>query len=525
MTTTRFRLCGLLPVLVVLAVIVAAAGGLLPTGALAQSTGDDETSVGEAAAADEAVAVDDVGADLLTDSERTVVSLTFDDGRASQWTAFELLERRGVVGTFYLNSGLLGTDGYLTWQQAEAIAAAGNEIGGHTVSHRPLTALTPDEQRREICVDRASLLGSAFEVQSFAYPFSNYDDTTVAIAEECGYNSARIVGGTTQDGPCAECPPGELLTPPDLYRVRSAPMVDEQTTVEDLKHYVTRVEQSGGGWVVVVFHDVCEGCSDLAITPDAFDEFLEWLTRRDAESTVIATVADVVGGTTAPEVLGPPPAPRDPARLVVNPSFEEIYQAGEGVARATQTRCWQHVSVGDVDASFSRTSGEKLGSASERIEIFRGGDGRATLLVRQDLGDCAIPATEGDGFRVSVAYRSTASPLIMAYYRDEVGAWHYWSESPRLEVSEREWKKVDWTSPAVPEGATAVSFGVAIDEQGSVSVDHLDAVAAKPARAGQSRGVAAWYPTIGGALFLLVVGLAASAGTRTRPRRAATPAA
>ena len=39
-------------------------------------------------------------------------------------------------GTFYLNSGRLGTNSYyMTWDQIADLAADGNEIGGHTVDH------------------------------------------------------------------------------------------------------------------------------------------------------------------------------------------------------------------------------------------------------------------------------------------------------------------------------------------------------------------------------------------------------
>ena len=41
-------------------------------------------------------------------------------------------------GTFYLISGYLGHNGYLTRAQAHTLDAAGHEIGGHTVSHPSL---------------------------------------------------------------------------------------------------------------------------------------------------------------------------------------------------------------------------------------------------------------------------------------------------------------------------------------------------------------------------------------------------
>src|SRR5687767_16005368 len=87
----------------------------------------------------------------------TVVSLTFDDGHASQHAVKDMLASHGMRGTFYVNSAKVGTSGYyMTWAQLDAIAAGGNEIGGHTLTHVKLTdtALPEGEKRRQVCEDR-----------------------------------------------------------------------------------------------------------------------------------------------------------------------------------------------------------------------------------------------------------------------------------------------------------------------------------------------------------------------------------
>ena len=72
---------------------------------------------------------------------QTVVSLTFDDGRASQETALIPLQSHNMHATFYLNSNSIGGSAFLTWAQVNALAAAGNEIGGHTLDHVNLPVL------------------------------------------------------------------------------------------------------------------------------------------------------------------------------------------------------------------------------------------------------------------------------------------------------------------------------------------------------------------------------------------------
>ena len=88
---------------------------------------------------------------------RTVVSLTFDDGNADQLGLLDTLEAHGLHGTFYIITGAIGHPNYLTLSQLAQIAAAGNEIGGHTVSHPQLTADDPAEMTRQICDGRATL--------------------------------------------------------------------------------------------------------------------------------------------------------------------------------------------------------------------------------------------------------------------------------------------------------------------------------------------------------------------------------
>src|SRR4051812_23235099 len=76
----------------------------------------------------------------------TVVSLTFDDGQATQYGIKGTLASHGVHGTFFLNSPNVGTTSfYMTWTQIGALAADGNEIGGHTLTHADLTSNTLSE--------------------------------------------------------------------------------------------------------------------------------------------------------------------------------------------------------------------------------------------------------------------------------------------------------------------------------------------------------------------------------------------
>ena len=86
----------------------------------------------------------------------TIVSFTFDDGEAVQYQVKDMFASRDMRATFFVNSPKIGTSGfYMTWSQIDALAADGNEIAGHTLTHANLTdpGLTEAQKRAEVCDD------------------------------------------------------------------------------------------------------------------------------------------------------------------------------------------------------------------------------------------------------------------------------------------------------------------------------------------------------------------------------------
>ena len=60
-----------------------------------------------------------------------------------------------------------------------ALAAAGNEVGGHTVDHVHLTTVSASKARQEICGDRDALLQHGLAVTDFAYPYGEFNQRRV----------------------------------------------------------------------------------------------------------------------------------------------------------------------------------------------------------------------------------------------------------------------------------------------------------------------------------------------------------
>ena len=221
----------------------------------------------------------------------TIVSLTFDDAGADQYAARPILAAHGMAGTFYVISGLAGRDAYyMTWDQIRDLADDGNEIGGHTLDHVKLTTVPAAEQRRQVCDDRRNLIARGYHPTSFAYPESDVNRNAEAVVKDCGYRSGRAVG----DVDCDECTTAESVPPPDPYRTRTPEPVSSSTSLAEMQGWITNAEKHGGGWIQLVFHHICDGCSESAITARDLDLLLTWLAAREWRGTVVKTVADAL---------------------------------------------------------------------------------------------------------------------------------------------------------------------------------------------------------------------------------------
>jgi peptidoglycan/xylan/chitin deacetylase (PgdA/CDA1 family) len=212
----------------------------------------------------------------------TVVSLTFDDGDADNYSVRSILVENNLHATFYVVSGFTNSNGYMTEDQLRDLYNDGNEIGGHTLSHTNLTEVRGAELEREVCQDRSNLLAYGFEVTSFAYPYGHDDEEAKQAVIDCGYGNARGVSGGSEDIP-----------PDNEYVLRAMPYVESDTRFPKMVRYVTDAEKS---WVIFVFHHVCDGCDKYSIKLETFSEFARWLGEQQSNGLVIKTVGEVMGG-------------------------------------------------------------------------------------------------------------------------------------------------------------------------------------------------------------------------------------
>ncbi len=117
--------------------------------------------------------------------------LTFDDGHESNCTlALPLLLEAGFRATFFVTAGWIGRAPYMSWDQVRALAAAGMEIGSHSMTHRPPTTLTRDELHSEMADSRKLLedrLGRP--VICASSPTGFFNPVMPQIVEALGYRA------------------------------------------------------------------------------------------------------------------------------------------------------------------------------------------------------------------------------------------------------------------------------------------------------------------------------------------------
>lgn len=137
-----------------------------------------------------------------------LVAVTFDDGYADFLRAgVPALVAAGAGATLYASTGHLGGHAgwlgrasadfgrMLTWDELGEVAAAGIEIGDHSLIHHPLDVLPPrtlDDEIRRSHTELEQRLGR--RVRSFAYPHGYHNRRVRRVVAGLGYDNATEVG-------------------------------------------------------------------------------------------------------------------------------------------------------------------------------------------------------------------------------------------------------------------------------------------------------------------------------------------
>jgi peptidoglycan/xylan/chitin deacetylase (PgdA/CDA1 family) len=136
-----------------------------------------------------------------------LIALSFDDGMDDNHSILlPILRELGLPATVYVATGLMGKPNpwlaedsgarMMNTYELRDLAAAGVEIGAHTVTHPDLSLLGFEACLREARESKRALeelLGAP--VRTFAYPFCRYSPAAVAAVREAGFDAAVTCEG------------------------------------------------------------------------------------------------------------------------------------------------------------------------------------------------------------------------------------------------------------------------------------------------------------------------------------------
>ena len=126
------------------------------------------------------------------------VALTFDDCFVYFYNnAFPIIKKYKVKVTVNLIYNYMNGENYLTDVQVKEMIDSGLvSVESHTLSHRELTTISSEEERKEILESKENFEKDfGIELSTICYPVGDYDQTTINVAKEKYKFGLAMTGG------------------------------------------------------------------------------------------------------------------------------------------------------------------------------------------------------------------------------------------------------------------------------------------------------------------------------------------
>lgn len=186
------------------------------------------------------------------ETEEPVVALTFDAAWGDEDLAeiLDILDAHQAKATFFVSGDW--ADKYP--DAVQAIHAAGHELANHGTNHRHMPQLSEEEMQAEIMeCHRIVYQLTQTNMTAFRAPYSDWDDTVVAVAKDCGYASInQNVDSVDWKDYGADSIIQTVMEDPDLDNGAIILLHNGATYTKDaLDGLLTRLEEEGYSFVKI----------------------------------------------------------------------------------------------------------------------------------------------------------------------------------------------------------------------------------------------------------------------------------
>ncbi|MFF7795528.1 polysaccharide deacetylase family protein [Streptomyces sp. NPDC007991] len=233
--------------------------------------------------------------EVVSDTTETfpggVVSITFDDSYASQFTAARpKMDTLGFRGTLYTICDVIGTGGYLTTAQLQSVQNnSGWEVAGHAYTaaahnakYNTLSAATVEDDIRKT---RMWMVSNGFASDSFAYPggwFSRTSDNVSIESLACRYFASGR--GISSADNLESFPPSMPLRMRSITGIGSLAGAAAKGLPANLVGAGGALDrcQLDGDWTILTFHEVVAGTAANAnqCSQSDFDLIMDAIAAR-----------------------------------------------------------------------------------------------------------------------------------------------------------------------------------------------------------------------------------------------------
>jgi peptidoglycan/xylan/chitin deacetylase (PgdA/CDA1 family) len=173
-------------------------------------------------------------------------------------------------------------------EQVQDLAKRGHEIGCHTASHKHLPEETETLIKEEVVLSKKYLEKLVGPVETFAYPWGEYDDRVFEVVKQAGFRGARSVYEGFNDATA------------DLFLLKcKAVMV--KTSVSEVRAWIDFARKNEV-WLILMFHQIDHEGRAWSSAPETLKEIVDYLLdTKIAMITVQEGIKKILENNNSPE--------------------------------------------------------------------------------------------------------------------------------------------------------------------------------------------------------------------------------